>query len=88
MSHFRQQLRIDAPYGPTSLLKIFLPFFAEQILSNTVGFVNTVVMSGYSDEAVGIIGTANQLVSLITVFYASINSEPATPMLPSVRLAP
>lgn len=84
MNHVRQQLRIDAPYGSTSLLKIFLPFFAEQILSNTVGFVNTVVMSGYSDEAVGIIGTANQLVALITVFYASIGGGGAIALCHSI----
>ena len=66
--------RIDTPQGPLTRVSVFLPFFVEMLLTNSMGTVNTLVLSHYSDEAVASVGAANQLMGMIFTFYTVIST--------------
>ena len=66
--------RIDTPQGTLSLFAIFLPLLVESLLTNSMGTVNTLILSQYSDDAVAAVGTANQLLSMIYTFYTVISA--------------
>ena len=65
---------IETPQGTMTLISVFIPFFVEMLLSNSMGTVNTLVLSHYSDEAVAAVGAANQLIGMIFTFYTVISS--------------
>ncbi len=66
--------RIETPQGTLTLVSVFLPFFVEMLLTNSMGTVNTLVLSHYSDEAVASVGAANQLMGMIFTFYTVIST--------------
>ena len=66
--------RIETPQGTLSLFAIFLPLLVESLLTNSMGTVNTLILSQYSDDAVAAVGTANQLLSMIYTFYTVIST--------------
>ena len=66
--------RIDTPQGTLSLFSIFLPLLVESLLTNSMGTVNTLILSQYSDDAVAAVGTANQLLGMIYTFYTVIST--------------
>lgn len=72
--------KIDAPSGQTTIFAIFLPFFIESVLSNTIGLVSTLILNGYSAEAVGTIGTANQVFGLSSSVYSALATGGAITM--------
>ena len=41
---------IETPQGTLTLVSVFLPFLVEMLLTNSMGTVNTLVLSHYSDE--------------------------------------
>lgn len=49
------------------LLNLTWPIFFEAVLFSIIGSVDTLMLSGYSDNAVGAVGVANQIVSLFQV---------------------
>ncbi|MFR6334028.1 MAG: MATE family efflux transporter, partial [Eisenbergiella sp.] len=63
---------IETPQGTLTLVSVFLPFLVEMLLTNSMGTVNTLVLSHYSDEAVASVGAANQLMGMIFTFYTVI----------------
>ena len=65
---------IDTPQGTLSLFSIFLPLLVESLLTNSMGTVNTLILSQYSDDAVAAVGAANQLLSMIYTFYTVIST--------------
>ncbi len=65
---------IETPQGTLSLFAVFLPFLVETLLTNSMGTVNTLILSSYSDDAVAAVGAANQLMGMIYTFYTVISS--------------
>ena len=57
-----------------SVLKLSIPIFISAILSMAVGYVDTVMLSGYSENAVGAIGNANTVLSFITLAFTIVSS--------------
>lgn len=66
--------RIDTPQGTLTLFSVFVPFLVESLLTNSMGTVNTLILSQYSDDAVAAVGAANQLLSMIFTFYTVIST--------------
>ena len=67
-------LTLETPQGTLSLSKLFLPMFAEMLLLNTMGTINTLMLSHYSDDAVAAVGAASQLLGMILTFYTVIST--------------
>lgn len=49
------------------LFSLTWPIFCEAVLFSVIGSVDVMMLSGYSDNAVGAVGVANQIVSLFQV---------------------
>lgn len=83
---------IETPQGTLTLVSVFLPFLVEMLLTNSMGTVNTLVLSHYSDEAVASVGAANQLMGMIFTFYTVISTgasiSSATASAPDRRKRP
>ena len=52
-----------------SLIAITWPIFVETLLRMFLGNVDTFMLSHYSDNAVGAVGTANQINGMIMLIY-------------------
>jgi len=50
------------------LLKLSVPIFIESLLRILMGNINVLMISRYSEDAVGAIGVANQVISMLVVF--------------------
>lgn len=74
LKHFNvKAARYETPQGSLTLWAIFLPFFIELLLTNSMGTVNTLTLSHYSDDAVAAVGAANQLMGMLFTFYTVIS---------------
>lgn len=60
-------------YLRRQLLSLTIPIFIETLLIMTLGAVDTVMLSRYSDEAVAAVGVANQIVMLCFLVFEVIN---------------
>lgn len=56
-----------------SIAKLVWPIFIELILTMTVGYVSQYMVTGYSENAVGAIGNANQITSLLLIMFMIIS---------------
>ncbi len=65
---------VETPQGTLSLSKIFFPLLIEMLLLNTMGTINTLMLSHYSDDAVAAVGAATQLLGMILTFYTVIST--------------
>lgn len=57
-----------------SLLKLGWPIFIQALLSMCLGYIDTIMISKYSDTAVGGIGNANQIIGFLTLAFSIIAS--------------
>ncbi len=57
-----------------SLFKLGWPIFIQALLSMCLGYVDTLMLSKYSNEAVGGIGNANQIMGFLTLAFSIISS--------------
>ena len=72
--YFKSELfSIDSPAGKITLLSLAIPILFEYIMNTLQGTVNTAVLSGYSDNAVGAVGAVNPLVSILLLFTSVIS---------------
>ena len=58
----------------TSLLKLTWPIFIETLLAMLIGNIDSVMLSNYSETAVGGVGNANQILGLLTLAFSIIAS--------------
>lgn len=56
-----------------SIAKLVWPIFIELILTMMVGYVSQYMVTGYSENAVGAIGNANQITSLLLIMFTIIS---------------
>ena len=52
-----------------SLFKLGWPIFVQSLLSMCLGYIDTIMLSKFSDEAVGGIGNANQIMGFLTLAF-------------------
>lgn len=57
-----------------SLLKLGWPIFVQSLLSMCLGYIDTIMLSKFSNDAVGGIGNANQIMSFLTLAFSIIAS--------------
>lgn len=57
-----------------SLFKLGWPIFVQALLSMCLGYIDTIMISNYSDTAVGGIGNANQTIGFLTLAFSIIAS--------------
>lgn len=57
-----------------SLFKLGWPIFVQSLLSMCLGYIDTLMISNYSETAVGGIGNANQLTGFLTLAFSIISS--------------
>lgn len=60
-------------YNRTMLLKLSVPIFIESLLRILMGNINVLMISRYSEDAVGAIGVANQVISMLVVVYGIVS---------------
>lgn len=66
--------RMETPGGVITLTSLFLPFFIEMILTNSMGTINTLALSRYSENSVAAVGAAAQLMLMIFTFYGVVSA--------------
>lgn len=66
-------LQMETPAGRTTLMKLTLPIFFECLCNNSLGTINTAILSNYSESAVAAIGTANQLLIMFTMLFTVVS---------------
>ena len=59
--------RHTSSMGTLSLFSLMLPMLFESIMLNLQNTVNTVVLNGYSEEAVSAVGSTSAVINLTTV---------------------
>lgn len=57
-----------------SLFKLGWPIFVQSLLSMCLGYIDTIMLSKFSNEAVGGIGNANQIMGFLTLAFSIIAS--------------
>lgn len=73
-SYNKQLNKIETPSGTITLSSLFLPFFIEMVLINTMGTINTISLSHYSGNSVAAVGAAAQLMNMIYTFYGVVSA--------------
>lgn len=58
----------------TSIFKLAWPIFVQALLSMCLGYADTLMLSGYDQNAVGAIGNANQILGFLTLAFTIISS--------------
>ena len=61
---FRELFTVSNELGTVSLFTLAIPMLLEQIMSSMVGFINSAVLSGYSESAVAATGSANTVINM------------------------
>lgn len=68
----RSLLKVTSSVGTIRLFAVALPLLMENIMNNLLGTVSTIVLSGYSENAVAAVGAANSLISTFGGFFSVI----------------
>ncbi len=68
------QVNIENDVRKMSLFKLGWPVFVQCLLSLCLGYVDTLMISAYSEEAVGGLGNANQILGFLTLAFTVISS--------------
>lgn len=58
----------------TPLIKLALPVFVQALLAMLIGYVDSLMLTRYSDTAVGAVGNANQVLGFLTLAFTIISS--------------
>ena len=69
---FKELFTVSNELGTVSLFALAIPMLIEQILSSMVGFINSVVLSGYSESAVAATGSASTLINMFALLQTVI----------------
>lgn len=58
----------------TPLIRLALPVFVQALLSLLIGYADSLMLTRYSDTAVGAVGNANQVLGFLTLAFTIISS--------------
>jgi Na+-driven multidrug efflux pump len=64
--------QVSTSQGTLSLFSLLFPILFECVMNMLLGTVHTIVLSGYSDEAVAAVGAANGVLSTTSIFASVI----------------
>lgn len=64
----------NSPIIERSVLSLAWPIFFQSLLGIALGYVDTVMLSNYSETAVGAIGNANSIIGFLTLAFTIISS--------------
>lgn len=64
----------DIPVVQRSVISLAWPIFFQSLLGVALGYVDTVMLSNYSDTAVGAIGNANSVIGFLALAFTVISS--------------
>lgn len=67
-------LTVTTSLGSLKFVPLAIPIFLELIFNHLLGTVSTVVLSGYSDEAVVATGSVNIVFSLCVLFFSGMST--------------
>ena len=70
----KELFRSTSSLGTVTLFSLMLPILCESVMNQLIGTVNTAVLSGYSDEAVAAVGSANRVVNVLDLFLMVIST--------------
>ncbi len=74
MSENRIQNKKDVVDINAPLIKFALPVFVQAFLSMLIGYADSLMLTRYSDTAVGAVGNANQILGFLTLAFTIISS--------------
>lgn len=69
-----KELKKDVVDIHTPLIKLAWPVFVQSLLAMLIGYVDSLMLSRYSDTAVGAVGNANQVLGFLTLAFTIISS--------------
>ena len=69
---FRELFTVASEVGTVNLFALAIPLLLEQIMSSMVGFINSAVLSGYSDSAVAATGSASSVINMFSLLQGII----------------
>jgi|GEM_PF-1400035 len=72
MAFDKNLFRVTTSQGTLCLFSLLFPILFENIMNQLLGTVNTIVLSGYSEDSVAAVGAATGLVTVITIFFSVI----------------
>lgn len=58
----------------TPLIKLAAPVFVQSLLAMLIGYADSLMLTRYSDTAVGAVGNANQVLGILTLAFTIISS--------------
>lgn len=64
----------DIPMSQRSVFSLAWPIFFQSLLGITLGYADTIMLSNYSDTAVGAVGNANSILGFLTLAFTVISS--------------
>ena len=64
----------NIPMSQRSVFSLAWPIFFTTLLGITLGYVDTIMLSNYSDTAVGAVGNANSVLGFLTLAFTIISS--------------
>lgn len=68
----RSLFKVTSSLGTVHLFSLAIPMLLESILNNLLGTVSTLVLSGYSEDAVAAVGAANSMLGTYGGFFSVI----------------
>lgn len=68
----RKLFTVTTSIGSINLFAVAIPLLIEHILYNLLGTMNTIILNGYSADAVVSVSTANSMISMINSFFSVI----------------
>lgn len=70
----KQNSNKNTPIIERSVISLAWPIFFQSLLGIALGYVDTVMLSNYSETAVGAIGNANSIIGFLTLAFTVISS--------------
>lgn len=73
-NYINRETKKDSVDINTPLIKLAAPVFAQALLSLLIGYADSLMLTRYSDTAVGAVGNANQVLGFLTLAFTIISS--------------
>lgn len=70
MAMDRKLFKVTTSIGTISLFSLAIPMIIECVMNNLLGTVSTIVLSGYSQNAVTAVGSSNSLISMFSILMS------------------
>ena len=65
---------VTSSLGTINLFSLAIPLLLETVANRLIGFLNSVVLSGYSENSVAAVGSANSVINLFPVIFSVIST--------------